>query len=371
MKYIEVKTSNKEYKIYIKNNIAELFCDYIKENIGKDCTIIIITNEKVHGIYGKKIKDIIGKEYEAKEVILNDGEKYKNIDTLKYIYSQLLDFNVHRNDAILPLGGGVIGDTAGFAAATFGRGMKLIHCPTTVISQIDSSIGGKTAVNFERVKNIIGCFYQPDLILTDPEFLKTLDEKEIINGLGEIVKYGLVFDFQIINDILSFIENAENDKDRLFDIVNDVRFNEIIYKCARIKAEIVERDEYDLNERNLLNFGHTIGHSIEKTLGFNKINHGQAVAIGILCAIDISINLGYLSKKFMKKILDVYDILKLPKCILKSDADAIMDSLKFDKKFSVGKNKFILLKDLNKPVIYDGLDENIIRNSINSHISHV
>lgn len=368
MKSIEIKTLNRKYKIYIKNNITESFCDYIKENFGKNGNIIVVSNERIYGIYGKIIKDIISREYKIKEIILNDGEKYKNIDTLKYIYSKLVDFNAHRNDVILSFGGGVVGDTAGFAAATFGRGMNLIHCPTTIISQIDSSIGGKTAVNFEKIKNIIGCFYQPHLIITDPEFLKTLDEKEIINGLGEIVKYGLVFDFQIINDVLNLIGDFKNDENRLFNIVNNKEFGKIIYKCVKIKAEIVEKDEFDLNERNLLNFGHTIGHSLEKTIGFDKINHGQAVAIGILCAIDISVSLGYLNEKFKKKILDIYDILKLPKFITKTDVDEILNALKFDKKFISGKNKFILLEDLNKPVIYNNLDEDIIKNSIVNNI---
>lgn len=364
MEIIKVKTLNRIYSIYIENNITEKFNEYLKENIKDVKNVILISNEKISGIYKNKIEKIIKEDFDFKKIILNDGEEYKNIDSLKFIYSELLKINAHRNDVIISFGGGVIGDTAGFAAATFNRGMKLIQYPTTIIAQIDSSIGGKVAVNFENTKNVIGCFYQPHLIICDPQLLKTLNENEIINGLGEIVKYGLVFDYQIINDILNLINTYKNDENRLFKIIIDEKFSNIIYKCARIKSKIVEEDEFDLNKRNLLNFGHTIGHALEKVVGFKNLNHGQAVALGILCALDLSLSMGYLNKEIKKSILDLYDILKLPKFIDKCDVDEILNALKFDKKFVSGKNKFILLKELNKPVIYTDIDEKLIKNSI-------
>ncbi len=364
MKIINVKTLNRIYNIYIENKITEKFNVYLKENIKDINNVILISNEKIFGIYGDIIEKIIKRDFDLKKIILKDGEEYKNIDTLKFIYSELININAHRNDIIISFGGGVIGDTAGFAAATFNRGMKLIQYPTTIIAQVDSSIGGKVAINFENTKNVIGCFYQPHFIICDPALLKTLNENEIINGLGEIVKYGLVFDYQIINDLLNLININKNDENRLFNIINNEEFNNIIYKCARIKSEIVKKDEFDLNERNLLNFGHTIGHALEKVIGFENLNHGQAVALGILCAIDLSLNMGYLSKEIKKNILDLYDILKLPKFIHHCNIDDTLNALKFDKKFVSGKNKFILLEELNKPVIYSDIDEKLIKNSI-------
>ncbi|MCL4385764.1 MAG: 3-dehydroquinate synthase [Cyanobacteria bacterium] len=364
MKSVEIKTLNRKYKVLIENNITGGIIYHIKENFSDFNNLIVILNDKLYGIYGEKISKILCTNFKLNTIIINDGEKYKNIDTLKYIYQQLLKMNIHRNDVILSFGGGVTGDIAGFAAATFNRGIKLIQYPTTIIAQVDSSIGGKTGINFKNTKNIIGCFYQPHLIVTDPELLKTLDENEIINGFGEIIKYGLVFDYQIIDDILNISGNYKNDENRLFKIIENADFENIIYKCIKIKAEIVEKDEFDLNERQFLNFGHTIGHALEKTIGFDNINHGQAVSLGILCALDMSENLGYLKRDFKKDILALYDILKLPKFISKISIKKIMKSLKYDKKFTSSKNRFILLKGLNKPVIYNNLNENIVKNSI-------
>jgi len=280
----------------------------------------------------------------------------------------LVNLNAHRNDILISFGGGVVGDTAGLAAATFNRGMSLVQCPTTIIAQTDSSIGGKVAVNFENIKNVIGSFYQPHLVIIDTLFLRTLAEKEIINGMGEVVKYGLVFDYGIIEELLSISKKCRNNEDRLFEIVKDERFNEIIYKCAKIKSEIVEKDEFDLKERQLLNFGHTIGHALEKAAGFDILNHGQAVALGMLCAVEISLNMGMLGKEFKSEMINLYEILKLPVCIKNINQRKIFEALKFDKKFCSNVNKFILLEKTNIPVILTGIDEKIIKKSIINYI---
>ena len=364
MKSIEVKTLNKIYNIYIENHITDRLVTYLKDNIKSINNIILVSNEKIYTIYGERIKKIISSDFNLKKIIIKDGEKYKNLDTLKYIYTELLKINARRNDVILSFGGGVVGDIAGLAAATFNRGMGLVQYPTTIIAQVDSSVGGKTAVNFENIKNVIGCFYQPDLIITDPKLLITLEEKEIINGLGEIVKYGLVFDYQIINDLLKIVNKYKNSDDRLLKTVKNEEFGNIIYKCVKIKSEIIEKDEFDTGERHVLNFGHTIGHAFEKIIGFDNINHGQAVAVGILCAVDMSISYGYLDIDFKNKLHSLYNTLKLPEFVSGFKPDEIYNAIKFDKKFVSGINKFILLKDVNKPIICTDLNEKIIKSSI-------
>jgi len=264
--------------------------------------ILFITNDVVHGIYGAKIDDFLKScEKSVKKIILKDGEIQKNLENTKYIYENMLDFNMHRDDIAIAFGGGVIGDMAGFAASTFHRGIKLLQLPTTIISQVDSSIGGKAVVNFENVKNVIGCFYQPHAIIMDTLFLETLEEKDIINGLAEIVKYGIIFDRKILK-LLNKLVLEKINPGKLNELISLPQFEDIIYICAKIKASVVKRDEFDNNYRNLLNFGHTAGHAIEKFSGFKGLNHGQAVAIGMIIATDISISLGLLKGSFSHRI---------------------------------------------------------------------
>src|SRR5450830_1570558 len=245
MKSITVNTASRKYKILFGENIIGYILSYLKKEFYGSNKKIVVSNEKIYGIYGKIIDDIFSNETGFSKIILKDGEKYKNIDVLKSIYLELINLNAHRNDILISFGGGVLGDTAGFAAATFNRGMNLVQCPTTIIAQTDSSIGGKVAINFENIKNVIGSFYQPHLIIIDTFFLKTLDEKEIINGMGEIVKYGLVFDYKIIEDLLMLSKKYINSEERLYEIIRNEEFDNIIYKCAKIKSEIVEKDEFD------------------------------------------------------------------------------------------------------------------------------
>ena len=323
MKSIIVNTASRKYKILFGENITGNILSYLKEEFYGDNKKILISNEKVNGIYGKKIDDIFLNEKSFSKIILKDGEKYKNLDVLKTIYLELINLNAHRNDILISFGGGVLGDSVGFAAATFNRGMNLVQCPTTIIAQTDSSIGGKVAVNFENIKNVIGSFYQPHLIIIDTFLLRTLEEKEIINGLGEVIKYGLVFDYKIIEELLAIAKKFRNKEERLYEIIKNEEFNNIIYKCAKIKSEIVEKDEFDLKERQLLNFGHTVGHALEKAAGFDILNHGQAVALGMLCAVEISLNLGMLNTDFKNELINLYEILKLPTYIKDIDQKKI------------------------------------------------
>ena len=222
-------------------------------------------------------------------------------------------------------------------------------------------------INYQKVKNVIGSFYQPHMVMVDPAFLYTLDENQLINGLAEIVKYGLVFDKRILKKLEENVSQSE--EKRLFGLVKSEAFSEIIYECAKIKIKVVEKDEFDQDYRNLLNFGHTIGHCIEAASGLKKINHGRAVSMGMMVAIDISVKMGLVGGDLKEKTIKLYKKLKLPYKIPGLDTGKIISSLKYDKKSTKGKNKFVLLKGINRPFFYYGLDLDVIISSIDSCIN--
>jgi len=363
MKIITARTRLKNYPIYIDIKFDDFFPELMKKKFRDVGKIILITNNKVFDLYEKRLKIALQKSLLPYEIIIiQDGEEYKSLESVNYIYEKLINFNVHRNDIIVAFGGGVIGDLAGFTASTFHRGIKLIHCPTTIISQVDSSIGGKVGVNYNKIKNIIGSFYHADAVIIDPGFNYTLDEEQIINGLGEVVKYGIVFEKDILSELLKNIEDIG--KNRLFKLIKTEAFKNIIYKCCYIKTKVVKKDEFDISYRNLLNFGHTIGHCIENVFGLKKINHGKAISIGMIIAIDISISLGLLKEEIKNGIIELYKKLKLPYELPKVDIDKIIDVIKYDKKFKSSQNKFVLLKGINRPFFYYNLPKSIIVENI-------
>jgi 3-dehydroquinate synthase len=376
MKTISAQTTLRKYPVYIGRGIMDSAPGLMSKHFPFAEKILLITNDIVHGIYEANIDGFLKScTKSVKKIILKDGEEQKNLENTKYIYENMLDFNMHRDDVVIAFGGGVIGDLAGFAASTFHRGIKLLQMPTTIISQVDSSIGGKAVVNFENVKNVIGSFYQPHAIIMDTLFLETLEEKDIINGLAEIVKYGIIFDRKILKLLNSLVLEKIN-SGKLIELISLPQFEEITYSCAKIKASVVKKDEFDNNYRNLLNFGHTAGHAIEKCSGFKGLNHGQAVAIGIIIAMDISISLGLLKSSFRQEIINLYVKLKLPHSFdfgnnlsKEKMADAIFDAMRFDKKFSASSNKFILLKGINRPVFYYNVEAGIIKEAILKNIS--
>ncbi|MEA2015617.1 MAG: 3-dehydroquinate synthase [Actinomycetota bacterium] len=359
MKIINAKTKLKGYPIYIGAVFKEHLGKLIKQSFGDCEKIVLVTNDRVLDIYRDTVKDALGKCGLPHEIIeVRDGEEYKNLKTVDYIYGKMIEFNMHRNDVMIAFGGGVTGDLAGFAASTFHRGVKFIQCPTTIIGQVDSSIGGKVGVNYRKVKNIIGSFYQPDAVVIDISFLSTLEEEQIINGLGEVVKYGIVFDKKIL-DILN--DNIQSEReDRLFRFIKTREFADIVYRCCKIKSKVVNKDEFNKGYRGLLNFGHTLGHCIENVFGLKEINHGKAVSVGMIMAIDMSISLGLFDKRVKNEIIELYEKLKLPCKIPHADIGKMLDIIKYDKKFKTSKNKFVLLKDINKPHFYSGIAKSII-----------
>ena len=363
MRIITAKTKTRNYPIYISQEFTGHFPFLVSKNFKGSEKMVLVTNDKVFGIYEDKIKNTLKKcslPYEI--VIIQDGEENKSLKMADYIFEKLVDFNVHRNDIIVAFGGGVIGDLTGFVASTYQRGTKLIHCPTTIIGQVDSGIGGKVAINYRGIKNIVGNFYQPHMIFIDPTFNHTLEEKQIINGLGEIVKYGIVFKKKILDDLSQAVEYKK--EDRLFELVKSEIFREIIYACCSIKAAVVRKDEFDISYRNLLNFGHTIGHCIESAFEFRGMSHGEAVCAGMIIAIDISISMGLCEKELKDRIIVLYEKLKLPYHIQEIDLNKIICALKYDKKFKTAQNKFVLLKGINRPIFLYDVARGVIIDSI-------
>lgn len=299
MKKITVKTS-KPYNVLIEQGILNNCGKYISEVVNTKYAALI-TDDIVDGLYSEKvIKSLSEYGFIVKKYVFENGEKSKCSQNLNNIYNFLAKNNITRTDCIIALGGGVTGDISGFAAATFLRGIPYIQIPTTLLAQIDSSVGGKTAINLPCGKNLVGAFKQPELVLCDPMTLKTLPDKIVSDGMAEAIKYGMIRSRELFDIIAS--HNLSN----YFEQVDD-----IIYRCISIKSNIVENDEFDKGERMLLNFGHTLGHAVESYYNYSGYTHGSAVAIGMNLITQQAVKKGLcdeLTSDILIKVLKAYDL---------------------------------------------------------------
>ena len=349
MKKILLKIKDKKIPIYIgKNTIKSIKLDkYIKN---KD--VVIITNTIVAKYHLDSLLKSL-KRFNVESYILPDGEKQKNISALNKIHNFLIKKKFDRQVTIVAFGGGVIGDLAGFASDTFLRGVDLIHIPTTLLAQVDSSIGGKTGVNHVLGKNLIGSFKHPNAIIIDINYLKTLPIKQYVSGLAEVIKYGVISKESFLKwlniNALSIL-NKESDK-----------LLKLITISVKEKISIVQRDERESNIRAFLNYGHTIGHAIESSKNYKGILHGEAVSIGIILASAISVEKSSLNIESFNLIEDTLVKLKLPITLPKNiKTSKIMEHLSFDKKKKAGKNNFVLLKSIGKCHIINSLSNQYI-----------
>lgn len=284
MKIINVKASS-SYKIYIERGLLENCGKIIAETV-KTRTVAVITDDIVDSLYYNTLENALKKEgFSVVKFVFKNGEASKSTETLNNIYTFLCENSITRSDCIIALGGGVVGDISGYAAATFLRGLQYIQIPTTLLAQIDSSVGGKTAIDLPCGKNLVGAFKQPACVICDPDVLSTLSEKILSDGMAEAIKYGMIRDEKLFELIASNnIENVNNSID------------EIIYKCISIKRDVVENDEFDTGERMILNFGHTLGHAVESYYNYETYTHGSAVAIGMYMITKKSCDDAVLSK---------------------------------------------------------------------------
>lgn len=301
MKTLTVNLGDRSYPIYIG---VELLQDpaLIQKHI-QTKAVCIVSNNTVSKLYLTQLKKSLN-DYRVIEVILEDGEQFKNADSLNQIYTTLLDNKFNRDSTIIALGGGVVGDITGFAAASFMRGIPFIQIPTTLLSQVDSSVGGKTGINHPLGKNMIGAFYQPQAVIIDMHVLQTLDKREISAGLAEVIKYGLIWDQDFFGHLENHIEDLKN--------LNVMQLEQAIYRSCEIKAEVVSQDERESGLRAILNLGHTFGHAIENCLGYGEWLHGEAVGCGMVMAAQMSLAHGWINDTDFDRIRNLIQATDLP-----------------------------------------------------------
>ena len=335
---IQVKASARSYDILIEDGIFGKLSEIIK-NFADGTKIFFVIDQNVFDIYGENLKKMLEKSgIEFLYFILPSGEKSKCGKMLFKIYSHLAKNKISRKDTLVALGGGVCGDLTGFAAATYLRGVRLVQIPTTLLAQVDSSVGGKVAIDLPEGKNLAGCFYPPHLVIIDPFMLKTLPESVFNCGMAEVIKYGAIYDrelFYLLCDKENLSANLET----------------VIARCVDIKRIIVENDEFDTGERMLLNFGHTYGHVVEKYFNYEKYSHGEAVAIGMARITKISEKMGISEKgtyEMLKNLLEKYSLMFDENEIPQKDAE---ETLLLDKKSGTDYINYIVLEKIGKAKI--------------------
>lgn len=336
---LSVNLGENSYPIYIENGIISK-CGDLLPQVFSGKRIMIISDDNVFPLYGQTLLSSL-KEYECHTLILPHGEPTKNFHSLPEIYSALLEAKLSRSDLIIALGGGVIGDLAGFAASSYLRGVRLVQIPTSLLAQVDSSVGGKVAVDLPQGKNLVGAFFQPKMVLIDPLVLDTLPGHFVNDGMGEVIKYGCIKDAALFETLCSHSSFADLKEE----------LPSIIARCVDIKRIVVEADQFDTGERMLLNFGHTLAHTIEQYHHYERESHGEAVAIGMYQITKMAEARGLSAKGCAEKIKNALDIYGLPSsCGL--SVSKLMEAIRLDKKNLNGNLNLVLLHDIGNSYIY-------------------
>ncbi len=343
MKTFHVNLGDRSYPIYVGANLLDQ-TDLLARHIAGE-RVAIVTNETVKPFYLARVRTALA-SYRPLEIVLPDGEQHKTLEVLSHIFDALLGARCDRRTTLIALGGGVIGDMTGFAAATYQRGVPFLQIPTTLLAQVDSSVGGKTGVNHALGKNMIGAFYQPRAVVIDTDSLKTLPARELSAGLAEVIKYGLIRDRE-------FFDWIEANVDKLL-ARDTVAVAEAIERSCRNKAEVVAADELEAGVRATLNFGHTFGHAIENGLGYGEWLHGEAVGAGMALAADLSRRLGWLTAADVARIKRLLQRAQLPVAAPPALTPArFRELMSVDKKVLAGKLRLVLLKGIGEAVISD------------------
>jgi 3-dehydroquinate synthase len=357
MKTLHVDLGERSYPIYIGSGLLgrpELITPHVRGT-----QVMVVSNETVAPLYLEHALKALG-DYQTESVILPDGEKFKNLETWNTIFDALLMNRYDRRCTLIALGGGVIGDMTGFAAACYQRGVDFIQIPTTLLAQVDSSVGGKTGVNHPLGKNMIGAFHQPRCVIADTDTLNTLDDRELSAGLAEVIKYGL------INDS-SFFAWLEDNMATLLARDHEALAYAIEVSC-RDKAEIVAADERESGSRALLNLGHTFGHAIETGMGYGNWLHGEAVATGMVMAAELSSRLGMMEPGDVERARALIKLARLPvEAPSEMDGKRFVELMSVDKKVIAGHLRLVLLEGIGKAVVSDGVDPNEIIRTVDQH----
>ena len=338
---VTVELGDRSYPIVIGTGVLEQVGPRLGA-LAPGRSAAIISNPTVGKLYlNRVVGSLEAAGFHTASVEIPDGETHKNLAWLTFVYDRLLDARMDRTSTVLALGGGVIGDLAGFAAGTFLRGVPFVQLPTTLLAQVDSSVGGKTGVNHPAGKNLIGVFYQPQLVLIDVETLKTLPRRELVAGLVEVIKYAVILDAEL------FVLIEEN-LERILALDTEL-LRHIVHRCCTLKAMVVQRDERESDYRSILNFGHTVGHAIESLTEYTRYLHGEAVAIGMVSAARISRSRGYCTDETVQRIVALLKRAELPVEVPQELSRASLGlAVEGDKKVAGGKVKFVCLEDLGR-----------------------
>lgn len=357
MKELRVELKENSYPIYIGSGLLsqkELLIKHIKSK-----QVLIVTNVTVAPFYLSFLQKNLA-EFQVDTIELPDGEQYKNLEYINKIFDHLLENKYSRNATLIALGGGVVGDMGGFAAACYQRGVPFIQIPTTVLAQVDSSVGGKTGVNHPLGKNMIGAFYQPQCVIADMDVLDTLDDRQLVAGIAEVIKYGLIRDIE-------FFEWLEKNIALLL-ARNKEALAYVIERSCLNKADVVVEDEFESGIRATLNLGHTFGHAIETGMGYGTYLHGEAVAIGICYAADLSKRMGWITNDDMERIIALLKLAQLPVSPPKGmNATKFLDLMAVDKKNVDGKIRLILLESIGKATLPVSVDQLLLEQTLNNY----
>ncbi len=347
---------DRSYRVIIAAGVLEQSGQFVQRRMGKR-KVMIISNPLVFSLYGERIINALQSAgMSVHTALIPDGEEYKNLQQVKKMLDEAVAAGLERSSLILALGGGVVGDLAGFTASIYQRGISCIQLPTTLLSQVDSSVGGKTAVNHPRGKNMIGTFHQPSLVIIDTLTLLTLAEDEYLAGLGEVVKYGVIYDrdlFQLLEEKALMLKAREQGAVR-----------EIIYQCVKIKSEIVAEDEKESGLRMILNLGHTFGHSLEKLGNYKTIKHGEAVAIGTLMASHLALEMDLLDHGSLKRIAALYKELGIATFVPPYKAEDIYAGMLNDKKVQDDILRIVLPRGIGGYEIIDNPGRGLLLTAI-------
>jgi 3-dehydroquinate synthase len=341
MEILNVNLGDRSYPIYVGAGILDSLGQRLRE-AGLAGKVAVVTNPTVAQLYLDAVHgslDYAG--FEVIPILVPDGEEHKTFKSLTTIYDRLIAERCERKSSVLALGGGVIGDLAGFAAATYLRGVPYVQVPTTLLAQVDSSVGGKTGVNHDNGKNLIGAFYQPKLVLIDVNVLASLPHRELLAGLAEVIKYGIIEDPQLFRDL-------EKKLTKIVALDRELLERIIVTSCS-IKARIVEMDEREENQRAVLNFGHTIGHALEAATNYQRFLHGEAVAVGMVKAAMLSVQHGFCDQQSFERILEIITEAGLPSEIPAGlSLQSVIEAIQLDKKAAEGKIKFVMSEGIGK-----------------------
>ncbi|MFH1791471.1 MAG: 3-dehydroquinate synthase [Candidatus Omnitrophota bacterium] len=355
MKKIHVNLGKRSYDIHIGRGVSGRMRSIVPKGL-LDRPILVVTNRKImKAVGGVRLIGSIGRKGDRPEVmLLPDSERAKSFATYADIIRRLSAIGKGIAPLVIALGGGVVGDVAGFAAATYRRGVPYVQMPTTLLAQVDSSIGGKVAIDLPQAKNLVGAFYQPSAVVADLAFLSTLPAGEMRNGMAEVIKYGVIKDAGFFALLESRMQDVLKGKRALLEYV--------VSRCASIKAGCVSKDEFDVSGvRVALNYGHTFAHAIETAFGYSRGHtHGESVAVGMVMAARLSLRMGLTDRKTVNRIISVIEKAGLPSSIRRSDEPSMMSALEYDKKFVAGKNRFVVPVRIGRVITREGVSSKSI-----------